>query len=400
MANLLQKIALSVLTLGLSAPFASAQTATHNGTFKQVSSVDELTEGNYLIVVPETYTTTFSGMSNNLKNGHLTGTTLTPAGATVSNPNTIAVWHATVTEIGGQKYFHFKNEAEQKYLTVKPSSTNNNSITFEDELSQTDNKCNYAKITQATKYPKNPTTAHFDIDFSINSGDKGILLWNSSSKFFGTYNKHSKTLLSVRLFKEEGSTPAALTLTISTAKYATLFSDKALTLPAGLKAYVGKVKNKALELQEVTGGAIPANTAVVLAGEPATYTLSQATSSVAPVAAGSNDLQGSLQRKTPEEIAADHGYFYFALAQPAGNEVGFYKVASGIKAGKAYLRVNGTQFSTNKLNIRLGDSAPTGISAPTSVLQSAPVYDLNGRRVKTVRPGQIYLQKGKKFIAL
>ena len=30
---------------------------------------------------------------------------------------------------------------------------------------------------------------------------------------------------------------------------------------------------------------------------------------------------------------------------------------------------------------------------------NAPVYDLNGRKVKELRPGRIYVSKGKKFIA-
>ena len=152
-------------------------------------------------------------------------------------------------------------------------------------------------------------------------------------------------------------------------------------------AYTGLINGEYLTLNEVQG-TIPAFTPVVLKAAPNTYVYNMA-EGVEPIEA--NDLKGTL-----EDIDATGKY---VLAQPEGEQVGFYLANSGtIAAGKAYLE----NASGVKAFYFGSPDGSTGIGTidngqmRTENGQSA-IYNLAGQRLQKMQRG-INIVNGKKVL--
>lgn len=173
-------------------------------------------------------------------------------------------------------------------------------------------------------------------------------------------------------------------VTLNASGYATLASDKALDFSAveGLTAYIVKEQtaDKAI-LTSVT--ATPAETGLVLKGEAgAEYTI--------PVATSATSIEGNLLQAAVTATTVDTKSVVYVLD---GNK---FKVFTGteIPAGKAYLPKSGV--GARLLELVFDDA--TGIATvPVDIPVDVPVYDLQGRRVKTPSKG-IYVVDGKKVI--
>ena len=149
----------------------------------------------------------------------------------------------------------------------------------------------------------------------------------------------------------------------------------------GVSAYTGIIKGEWLSLTPVTG-TIPAQTAVVLKGEPAVYEFA-ISADAEPIE--ENDLQGTLE---PIEAVGK-----YVLAQPQGEEIGFYEATSGtIKAGKAYLEVE----SGVKAFLFTGDDA-TGIANIEKNVENGLIYNVAGQRLSKMQKG-INIVNGKKVL--
>lgn len=190
---------------------------------------------------------------------------------------------------------------------------------------------------------------------------------------------------------------ASKSLTIGSTGYATFFAPYAVKIPEGITAkYVNTEENigsegvlKYTELQ----GVIPANTAVVLKGEPGYYkfTTAYGTDNVT-----ANNALFGYAVKTP---ATDKNGIYALANKSAG--VAFYPfVGSNYAAGKAYLNANKLQTSSEVRSFALfdDDDATAIETLPGQNMDAESVaYDLSGRRVQKVQKG-LYIVNGKKVI--
>ena len=209
-----------------------------------------------------------------------------------------------------------------------------------------------------------------------------------------------------RIVEVEDPTTTSFDLTIGEAGYATLYLGCAVTIPAGVEAYVvSEIKDTYVNMTAVTG-AIPANEAVILKkaeGQPTdatSYSFNYATSANAVEA---NLLNGT----TIDTYVAGPAY---VLSKPADSEVGLYEAAlnadaTGAATGethfknnahKAYLAVPAEQ-AQNAASFSFRFDGTTGIENVEGQSEGTVVYDLMGRRVENPTRG-IYVINGKKVL--
>ena len=174
--------------------------------------------------------------------------------------------------------------------------------------------------------------------------------------------------------------------------YATLYSPMDLTLPAGVKAYVGKQQNGVLTLTEVQG--VPANQGVLLKAEAAgVQTLTKATAAVETPA--ENDLVG--QYATVNKPAGEEFYgLGYGTEAANADKVGFYLMdnLSTLKGFRARIqKPAGLQANELKMNF---DGDVTGIETLEEFVSgNVEIYDMSGRRVANPTKG-LYIVNGKK----
>lgn len=236
----------------------------------------------------------------------------------------------------------------------------------------------------------------------VKKADNTIGYW-SRRPTAGVYQENSDTWSTSFIFEEITSeaTDDWTAYTASTTAgndgkaYATLNLPFAVTVPEGVTA--NKVALNAdgngLEVTklELTDRVLPANTPVLLTSDAATeYSFSPAASAAA--SAPETGLQGTLGAK-----AVTAGNAYILAKKDGSDEVKFYLLDSTdntVNANKAYF-VNTTNSGVRAL--ALGNGAATGIEAvSTGEDDSAPVYDLQGRRVQKAVAG-LYIRGGKKI---
>jgi alpha-amylase len=183
-------------------------------------------------------------------------------------------------------------------------------------------------------------------------------------------------------------------VTISAAGYATFSCAQAIdfSLTEGLTAYIVNDNNgEKATLQQV--GMVPANTGVVLKGEPGEYVLHPATKAT-------DDVSGNLLKSTSLTGAITTDGTYYVLANKASHGVGFYKLESGNKVygNKAYLTCNASQA---KMFIAFGSGETTLIrNVDTPVRKSKDIYTLSGIKVNGngKLPKGVYIVNGKKYV--
>ena len=196
-------------------------------------------------------------------------------------------------------------------------------------------------------------------------------------------------------------------LTVSAAKYATLYLDYNATIPEGVEVYTAStVDGNRLMMQQVTG-TLPANTGVIVRAEQGTYTFEQSLEKVSAIT--NNMLRGSVNDKyiTPSKDAK-----YYVLAMKDG-VVGMYEDAlSGgtfkNNAHKAYLvlgekslGIYDEEVDTENPGMQLSNSYYFDFSGTTAIepivteVNDNIYYDLSGRRVENPTRG-IYILNGKK----
>ena len=199
----------------------------------------------------------------------------------------------------------------------------------------------------------------------------------------------------------------------SKSSYLTLYSDKALVVPEGIKAAVVVSNGNGIscDYRYEAGSVIPANTGVLIKGGKGNSFLftEGETTEVSPA---DNLLHGTLSGEMTH-VEGDNKYYKLAYDNATGTQLGFYWGAEDgapflNMARKAYLAIPVTTslsqsmqgFSLNDLN----NGVTTGLAVPTTTNDdSLPlrIYDLNGRRINAqsvngLQPG-IYVVNGKKM---
>ena len=182
----------------------------------------------------------------------------------------------------------------------------------------------------------------------------------------------------------------SLPVTVTAAGWATLYAPVAVELPAGLKAYyVSSANSESASLKEITG-TVPANTGVLLEGEPKDYALNIVTD---VTAVDGNLLEGTVASTYIAEDAYALGY--------VDDEVGFYTATKNQQGNTSWLN-NGfkaylpkTSGASLALRFNFGGET-TGIEGVIeSTNANAAIFDLSGRRVAKMQKG-IYIVNGKK----
>ena len=194
--------------------------------------------------------------------------------------------------------------------------------------------------------------------------------------------------------------------------YLTAYSDKALVVPAGVKAAVVTANGEGIrnDYRYNSGDVIPAGTGVLLKGGKGNSFYLSASES-AEMAPEDNLLHGTLTDEMTNVAGADK-YYKLSYDRATGTEIGFYWGAENggafmNKGGKAFLAIPAslqaaqlTGFSLFNLD---NNQTVTGIEHATATpAATLRVYDLNGRRINVNHvdelPQGIYVINGKKVI--
>ena len=190
--------------------------------------------------------------------------------------------------------------------------------------------------------------------------------------------------------------PLEFDLTVSDAGVATLYLDYSVAIPdvegMGDVMYVSDVVDRTLVLTKVENN-IPAHTGVIVYAQPGTYTL---TSSTTHVDACENSQLSGVTQDTP--TANIDGTVYTLSVGKNPEDIGFRKFVGGtLAANKAFLVMNESN-EVNFYNFAFDDEL-TGISTTEQDVdvESAVIYDLQGRRVTSPSKG-IYIVNGQKRI--
>lgn len=186
----------------------------------------------------------------------------------------------------------------------------------------------------------------------------------------------------IRLHEVEGQT------------YATLCVPFAVQLPEGVKAYVPTyvADRKGLELHEVAEGKVAAQQPVVLIG-----TTEQATLTILEEEVPATSVENSLTGAIFKEPVNEHRLY---LGKPEGGKVGFYYHTGNTHANTAYFgevvseAVAAAQRSGIEIPIHITGIEDVEMAVPVAV----KVYDVYGKEVKDMLPGQVYIVNGKKVI--
>lgn len=180
--------------------------------------------------------------------------------------------------------------------------------------------------------------------------------------------------------------------------YASIYLPFATVIPENVTAYTAQVVNaaegdgKELQLNAVTGGYLPANTAAVLTSETAgTHTFVPTEQTVSEIS--ENALTG---RTLTTGDTPDEGLCYYILNGAAGHEIGFFRyTGTTLPKYKALLELGG-ESPVNGLALTLG-TGTTGIEAAATAAGPEKAYDLSGRRVTKPAKG-LYIVNGKKIL--
>ena len=194
--------------------------------------------------------------------------------------------------------------------------------------------------------------------------------------------------------------------------YLTAYSDKALVVPAGVKAAVVTANGEGIrnDYRYNSGDVIPAGTGVLLKGGKGNSFYLSASES-AEIAPEDNLLHGTLTDEMTNVAGADK-YYKLSYDRATGTEIGFYWGAANggafmNKGGKAFLAIPATLQAAQLTGFSLFDldnnQAVTGIEHATATpAATLRVYDLNGRRINVNHvdelPQGIYVINGKKVI--
>ena len=377
--------------LGILSPALSSQAQEADlfpGEFKEIYSINDFTEGYYLIVIPSSDRTSqliaLSGVQKKSNTSFCGESTIIspPSNATqttISDPYTSVVWKVERTNDGK---FTLQNCSSKKYIkSQNPNNTLNIADTPDGELS-------------IVSY--NVKTKDYGNRFTL-KGDNNWLVFHYQTTpkafvFSAKGNNPTRGTHSPRFFKLV--VPETNQLTISSVKCATFYSEKAMKLPAGLTAHVGEVdaQHGVVHLKAI-GSVVPANTAVIITGEPGTYTPTATIE--APQSFTKNDLKGTSKNITASEIAAAPEAYY-ALSINQGQPC-FGILERDLPAGKAYFTQPKSAGAASQF---LSGFVISSVQHVQQKAEEGTLYDLNGRAVTQPVKGNIYVRNGKKFIYL
>ena len=221
-----------------------------------------------------------------------------------------------------------------------------------------------------------------NVDFS--HATVGYILTNGSSEFTGSVTGKYKVVIipAVAVPVNAGATDEY---------WATFYSDASnYQAPSGTQVFMVKLDGTTITMTEVSGGIVMSGQGVVLKNATgSSITMTPTTSDASGDWTGNNSLKGTMTSITNPGNA-------YVLNKGAGG-VGFYRLSDTgtIGANKAYL-----VYSAGAREF-FGFGETTGVNEELRMKNeesaTAPVYDLQGRRVSQPTKG-LYIVNGKKVV--
>lgn len=188
--------------------------------------------------------------------------------------------------------------------------------------------------------------------------------------------------------KEVTTIPVA----IGESNYATVGFPFAVTIPEGVKAFIGtSTDNASLELTEIEGGIIPANTGAIIYHEGATTVNFKITTGGNTIA--NNKLSATTAKR--EGFEANDTY---VLAKDSEGKAALLKSElTTVPANKAFLAASEVSSSEgNTLAFHFGGTTTGVNSAVAGKTEGTQYFDLQGRRVLYPSNGIFVTNNGKK----
>ena len=189
-----------------------------------------------------------------------------------------------------------------------------------------------------------------------------------------------------------------LPVTVSEIEYATLYAPVALQLPEGITAHTVTVDGKWLDLSEGFS-IVPANTAVLLSATEGVYDLEIT----------ETDIEVESILKGTVASAAVEGNAY--MLSHVNDVTGFYKARMEQLDGngflnnghKAYLpasEANGVSFYGFRFDGEDDEDGEetTAVEKVETENEKEDIYDLAGRKIKTITTQGIYIINGKRVL--
>ncbi len=249
-------------------------------------------------------------------------------------------------------------------------------------------------LTDGTNYLKVYKTLYSEAFSKLEDGKKYDII--------GVYQQYDETKeILPRWADDIIPSVGEITVEIGGTGYATLFyKNYALEIPEGVTAsYVAGLNGKQL-ITETFDGLIPAETGVILEGEPGEYKFKVSNDA----SSGGIGLLYGTDEKT--STIDDPDYYYYKFVNETDG-VGFWWGATDggpfeNEAHKAYLRIPKSEFedisAPAKIFIFGGEGLiSTGINKVDKIAEDAAIYNLNGVRVNKVQKG-VYVVNGKKVV--
>jgi len=350
-------------------------TAKSGSTFNKVTTTEDLTSGDYLIVY-EAEKMAFDGGRETLDAANNAIDVVISDNKIAATAKTNAAVFTIDTENGKLR------SASGFYIGV---SSNSNA------LKQSENADEYTNSFSIDEDGNAVITAVF-------AGSTMTLRYNSASNQnrFRFYSNGSQK--AIHLYKKvAGESVYTLAVpveaSISAAKYATFHSDKNVYFSTSdVEVYTAHYNGSYVELTEVADGLVPANTAVVLYKD-----VDDKTTVEAYEVGDVEELNNNGLKISDGATAVGNGIY---VLSNKSHGVGFYHWASdqSLSAGKVYIEIPAAGEAREFIGMVAGGST-TGISEVTShaAQQSGVIYDLQGRKVETLKRG-LYIINGKKAI--
>lgn len=251
-------------------------------------------------------------------------------------------------------------------------------------------------ITLGTKTPTTNGNKKYSLEIKNTFHAKGkiriVALGSTSSKGAGLF---SATI------NEAG------TFSITSAGYATYFTDKAFTMPKGVTGSIITDANGGsltIEDKYPAGSVVPASTALLLKGAEKEYTYNVVTTT--ETVPTNNLLHGSISEDLTSVNENTDDYLFYKLSyNEAGDQIGFYWAEDNgayfvTEGGKAYLAVPKSQSGASQMKGFALDGTTTSIQQASIADKAVSIFDINGRRVSTLNGAAkgVYIVGGKKVM--
>ena len=317
------------------------------------------------------------------------------------------------TVAGNSEGFVFKDLGYKNATTVKTVSGTDVQLAFADG-SNTSNSPTYYDTGEAVRmYQNNTLTISSNtkniiaIQFSFASGYATLALstgqpgtlsgvtsaqrtWTGSASSIQFTTSEANRIKSITVYFELTDDAA----TIGSTKLAGYCSEYKLNFSeTGLKAYKAKVDDGKVVLTQIADGIVPANTGVILSGDPDDYDIPISTADVTADFTD-NEMVGVTQRTLVEWTSGD-GKHNYILQQGE-----FNKATNGyLKPNRAYLHTafDVTTAGANSMSIIFNDGETDGINTVVDNTENGIRYNLAGQKVGKDYKGIVIINGKKVF---